>query len=108
MIGMHSVNSQRPWILLAVLVGAGAALTGLVMASDAKVDVPANELGFYVHRFEYDPPEGARPKSIAVGGGFNNWSENGFPMKPDGAGHFVADVKLAEGPHSYPFFVVGD
>src|SRR5437764_3739524 len=28
-------------------------------------------------------------------------------MKPDGAGHFVADVKLAEGPHSYRFFVDG-
>ena len=107
MIGMHSVNSRRAWILLAVLAGAGAALTGLVMASDAKVDVPANELGFYVHRFEYDPPEGAKPQSIAAGGEFNNWSETGFPMKPDGAGHFVADVKLAEGPHSYRFFVDG-
>jgi len=92
---------------LAVLVGAGAALTGLVMAAAATVDVPANDPGFYMHRFEYDPPEGARPQSVAVGGEFNNWSETGFPMKPDGAGHFVADVKLAEGPHSYRFFVDG-
>ena len=101
------MNSQRPWILLAVLAGAGAALTGLAEASDAKVDVPADEPGFYMHRFEYDPPEGARPQSVAVGGEFNNWSEAGFPMKPDDAGHFVADVKLAEGPHSYRFFVDG-
>ena len=28
-------------------------------------------------------------------------------MKADGQGHFVADVKLAEGPHSYRFFVDG-
>ena len=47
------------------------------------------------------------PQKVAVGGEFNNWSETGFPMKPDGAGHFVADVKLAEGPHSYRFFVDG-
>jgi hypothetical protein len=28
-------------------------------------------------------------------------------MKLDDAGHYVADVKLAEGPHSYRFFVDG-
>jgi len=60
-----------------------------------------------MHRFEYDPPAGAQPRTVAVGGEFNNWSEIGIPMKPDGAGHFIADVKLAEGPHAYRFFVDG-
>jgi glycosidase len=44
---------------------------------------------------------------VAVGGEFNNWSETEFPMKADGSGHFTADVKLSEGPHSYRFFVDG-
>lgn len=70
-------------------------------------DIPTKEPGFYLHRFEYDPPPNTSPKSVAVGGEFNNWSETEFPLKPDGAGHFVADVKLAEGPHSYRFFVDG-
>jgi len=67
----------------------------------------AAEPGFYFHHFEYDPPAGATPQKVSVGGEFNNWSETEFPMTPDGHGHFVADVKLAEGPHAYSFFVDG-
>jgi hypothetical protein len=77
------------------------------MGTAAPAEAPANEPGFYVHRFESDPPAGAQPGHVAVGGEFNNWSQTGFPMKPDGAGHFIADVKLAEGPHAYRFFVDG-
>jgi glycosidase len=77
------------------------------MAADIPVDVPTNDAGFYLHHFEYDPPEGARPQKVFVGGEFNNWSQTEHPMKSDSAGHFVADVKLAEGPHSYRFFVDG-
>ena len=112
MIRIHSVNSQsnllsRPSILLALTLGTCAALAGLAMAADTAIDVPANDPGFYMHHFEYDPPAGTRPQNVVVGGAFDNWSETAFPMKPDGAGHFVADVKLAEGPHSYRFFVDG-
>ena len=85
----------------------GGLVPPFVMAADIPADVPAQESGFYLHHFEYDPPEGTRPQMVAVGGEFNNWSQTGFPMKSDGAGHFVADVKLAEGPHSYRFFVDG-
>src|SRR5580700_11840304 len=80
----------------------------LAVVAEAAVDVPAGDPGFYLHHFEYDPPEGAHPQKVAVGGEFNNWAETGFPMKLDSAGHFVADVKLAEGPHAYRFFVDGD
>jgi glycosidase len=87
--------------MLAAAIGSG--LSGAVAA----VDVPAKSPGFYLHHFEYDPPAGAQPQKVAVGGEFNNWSETEFPLKPDGAGHFAADVELAEGPHSYRFFVDG-
>jgi len=112
MVRVYSRNSQgnlpsRRWILLAVAVGTVAALTSLVTAADPTGDVPTSDAGFYTHHFEYDPPAGAQPQKVAVGGEFNNWSETGFPMKSDGAGHFVADVKLAEGPHSYRFFADG-
>lgn len=60
-----------------------------------------------MQRFEYPPPAGAQPRTVAVAGEFNNWSQTGIPMKPDGAGYFTADVKLAEGPHAYRFFVHG-
>jgi glycosidase len=83
------------------------AITGLVTATDITVDSPAHDPGFYVHHFEYDPPAGTQPQKVAVEGEFDNFSETGFPMKLDDAGHFVADVKLAEGPHSYRFFVDG-
>src|ERR1700685_1118748 len=102
MTGICSMNSRRTLWLLAI--GMCAVTAPLLMAADAAVDVPAPEPGFYLHHFEYDPPAGPQPQKVAVGGEFNNWSETGFPMKPDGAGHFVADVKLAEGPHSYRFF----
>jgi cyclomaltodextrinase len=92
--------------LLAIASGL-CVLAALVAAAVAQVDVPAKEPGYYLHHFEYDPPAGAQPKNVAVGGEFNNWSETEFPMKPDGAGHFTADVRLAEGPHSYRFFVDG-
>ncbi len=91
----------RIWLLLPL------AAAAFLAASDRPVDVPANEPGFYLHHFEYDPPAGSQPKSVAVGGEFNNWSQTQYPMKPDEAGHFVADVKLAEGPHAYRFFVDG-
>ncbi|MBZ5585751.1 MAG: alpha-glucosidase C-terminal domain-containing protein [Acidobacteriia bacterium] len=111
MIRLHS-NSQcdlalRLWIPAAVAVAVIAAFTGIAMAAGATADAPAGTPGFYLHHFEYDPPAGAAPQKVAVGGEFNNWADSGFPMKPDGAGHFVADVELAEGPHSYRFFVDG-
>ena len=61
MIRIHSVNSQsnllsRPSILLALTLGTCAALAGLAMAADTAIDVPANDPGFYMHHFEYDPP----------------------------------------------------
>src|SRR5581483_2449076 len=97
--------SHRGWLFL--VLGAGCVVTGLVMAADTAADVPAKDPGFYLHHFEYTPPDGAKPQKAAVGGEFNNWSETEFPLKPDGAGHWTADVKLAEGPHAYRFFVDG-
>jgi cyclomaltodextrinase len=82
-------------------------ILALAAGASAAADVPTHDPGFYLHHFEYDPPEGVHPQKVVVGGAFNNWSETEFPMQPDGAGHFVADVKLAEGPHSYRFFVDG-
>ncbi len=76
-------------------------------AATAPVDVPTTESGFYMHRFEYDPPPTNSPKQVAVGGDFNKWSQTANPMVSDGAGHFVADVMLAEGPHAYRFHVNG-
>ena len=93
--------------LFALVVVVGAATTGFVMAADSAVDTPARDPGFYLHHFEYTPAPNTQPGQVAVGGEFNNWSTSEFPMKPDGNGHFVADVKLAEGPHSYRFFVDG-
>jgi glycosidase len=108
---MISIDSDSRWTSLILATLVGTAMTALVMsadvAADVTVDVPAHDPGFYLHHFEYDPPAGTQPQKVAVGGEFNNFSETGFPMKPDGAGHFVADVKLAEGPHSYRFFVDG-
>ena len=76
-------------------------------AAAAPVDVPTAEPGFYMHHFEYDPPSTNSPQQVAVGGDFNNWSQTANPMVSDGAGHFVADVKLAKGPYSYRFYVDG-
>jgi glycosidase len=104
---MVRIDFDSKWILLVLAAVVSTALTGLVMATDTAVDVPAHDPGYYLHRFEYDPPAGTQPVKVAVGGEFNSFSETGSPMKPDGAGHFVADVKLAEGPHSYRFFVDG-
>jgi glycosidase len=101
------LESPRRSVLLLLAVAAVAAVTGLVMAADTTVDVPAQDPGFYLHHFEYDPPSGTQPQKVAVGGEFDNWSETAYPMKADASGHFVADVKLAEGPHSYRFFVDG-
>jgi len=84
-----------------------AAVLGAAMPGTAAVDVPTADPGVYLHHFEYDPPAGATPQKVSVGGEFNNWSESAILMKADGQGHFVADVKLAEGPHSYRFFVDG-
>jgi cyclomaltodextrinase len=98
---------SRRGILLALAVVMGAAMTRLVMATDTTVDVSTHDPGFYMHHFEFDPPANTQPRQVAVGGEFNNWSGADFPMKSDGAGHFVADVKLAEGPHSYRFLVDG-
>ena len=63
--------------------------------------------GIYLHHFEYIRPRQPRLERSQSAGEFNNWSDPPIPMKPDGRGHFVADVKLAEGPHSYRFFVDG-
>jgi glycosidase len=60
-----------------------------------------------MHLFEYDPPSGTTPRTVCVGGDFNKWSQNANPMTSDGAGHFVAEVRLPEGPHSYRFLVDG-
>lgn len=61
----------------------------------------------YLHRFEYDPPSTNLPSQVTVEGDFNKWSPTANPMALDGAGHFVADVKLAEGPYAYRFYVDG-
>jgi glycosidase len=84
-----------------------AAVFAAAIPGTAAGDVPTNVPGIYLHHFEYDPPAGATPQRVSVGGEFNNWAESGIPMKADGQGHFVADVKLTEGPHSYRFFVDG-
>jgi glycosidase len=76
-------------------------------AAAAPVDVPTGEAGYYLHRFEYDPPATNAPQQVFVGGDFNQWSPVANPMRPDGAGHFVAEVKLAEGPYAYQFYVHG-
>ena len=104
---MNSRNNRlsHPRILLAIALAIGCGLAGLIAAADSSVDVATIDPGFYMHHFEFDPPAATQPQKVAVGGEFNNWSETEFPLKPDGAGHFVADVKLAEGPHSYRFFV---
>src|SRR5664279_481159 len=103
---MIGTGSHLRWIALTLALGTGMAVPADVPA-DLPADVPASALGFYMHRFEYDPPAGAQPRQVAVGGEFNNWSQTGISMKPDGAGHFIADVTLAEGPHAYRFFVDG-
>jgi cyclomaltodextrinase len=97
---MIRIDAVSRWTLLAC-----AALMGV--AADLPVDAPTRDPGFYLHHFEYDPPAGTQPQKAAVGGEFNNFSQTEFPMKADGAGHFVADVRLPEGPHSYRFFVDG-
>src|ERR1035438_3716788 len=100
MIRIDSVlRFPRLWILFGLAAVMGAAML--------PVDVPTNDAGYYLHHFEYDPPRGTQPQKVSVGGAFNNWSETDFSMKPDGEGHFVADVKLAEGPYAYRFFVDG-
>ena len=93
-------DSRTRYLLVAAIAAAAVAAAGAV-------DVPSRDPGFYLHHFEYDPPDGARPQKVTVGGEFNNWSETEFPMQADGQGHFTADVKLAEGPHAYRFFVDG-
>ena len=65
------------------------------------------EPGVYMHHFEYDPPSTNLPQQVAVGGDFNKWSQTANPMVSDGAGHFVADIRLAEGPYAYRFYVDG-
>ncbi len=97
----------RRWVLCIVAAAIGACVSGIVTAADSTVDIPDKTLGFYLHHFEYDPPAGTQPQAVAVGGEFNNWSQTEFPMKLDGSGHFTAEVKLSEGPHSYRFFVDG-
>src|ERR1039458_8885337 len=95
---MNSRNNRlsHPRILLAIALAIGSGLAGLIAAADSSVDVATIDPGFYMHHFEFDPPAATQPQKVAVGGEFNNWSETEFPLKPDGAGHFVADVKLAE------------
>ena len=92
---------------MVLAVGMGALLSGVLLAADAPVDVPTSEPGVYLHHFVYEPAQGAHPQKVVVGGEWNNWSETALPMKPDGAGHFATDVKLAEGPHSYRFCADG-
>src|SRR6185312_4728322 len=71
------------------------------------VDRPTAEPGIYTHHFEYDAPSTNSAEHVAVGGDFNKWSPTANPMVSDGAGHFIADVKLAEGPYAYRFCVDG-
>ncbi len=100
------------WLLA---VGAAVGLAGITQAQPSSetaaatppADVPTAEPGFYMHHFEYDPPPTHSPHQVAVGGDFNKWSQTANPMASDGAGHFVGDVKLAEGPWAYRFCVDG-
>ena len=82
-----------------------AALLGV--AADLAVDVPARDPGSTSITSSTIRPPGTQPQKVAVGGEFNNFSQTEFPMKADGAGNFVTDVRLSEGPHSYRFFVDG-
>ena len=90
--------------VFALVMGMGLPVS--IMAADNPADVPTQEPGIYLHRFQFDPPQGTQPRMVAVGGEFNNWSQTEFPMKSDGAGHFVTDVKLGEGAPLFTAFFV--
>ena len=82
-------------ILAAVI---GMSMPAFVMAADIPVDVPTQESRLLSASLRVRSAGRLRqPQKVAVGGEFNNWSQTEFPMKSDGAGHFVADVKLAGG-----------
>lgn len=106
---LRSHSSRNHWqrVLCLLAIGISLGLRGFALQIVQNVDVPTKDPGFYLHHFEYDPPRGTQPRSVTVAGEFNNWSTTQFPMKLDGAGHYVADVKLSEGPHAYRFFVDG-
>ncbi|HUB23991.1 MAG TPA: alpha-amylase family glycosyl hydrolase [Tepidisphaeraceae bacterium] len=89
----NQLNLIRLFCWLLLLLGAA----GSSRASDDDI---------YTHRFEYDPPAGARPQSVVVAGDFNGWSQTATPMHRDG-GEWVADVDLSEGAHLYKFVVDG-
>src|SRR5690349_12282207 len=76
-------------------------------ANFTQADAPTAEPGVFLHHFEYDPLSTNLPQHVAVGGDFNKWSQTANPMVSDGAGHFVTDVNLAEGPYAYRFYVDG-
>jgi glycosidase len=112
---MKSGTHPRCIVLSLLAVGAVAGFASSTRADAppqpapavALVDLPTAEPGVYLHHFEYDPPSTNLPQQIAVGGDFNKWSQTANPMVSDGAGHFVADVKLAEGPYAYRFYIDG-
>lgn len=108
--GIHSWITLASWLAFGLFFSLQPPARALSLpepAGAAPVDVPAAEAGFYWHHFVDEPPATDRPQAVFVGGDFNLWSHTANPMHPDGAGHFVADVKLAEGPYAYDFFVGG-
>jgi cyclomaltodextrinase len=103
------IHSRRIVVsLLAVSAAVGfASFTQADSPDAAPMDLPTAEPGIYTHHFEYNPASTNLPQQVAVGGDFNKWSQTANPMVSDGAGHFVADLKLAEGPYAYRFYVDG-
>jgi hypothetical protein len=55
-------------------------------------------------RFVFVAPQAAR---VAVTGGFANWDPEGIPMRSEGDGRWVAEVRLPPGVHQYVFVVDG-
>jgi hypothetical protein len=55
-------------------------------------------------RFVFVAPQAAR---VAVTGGFANWDPDGIPMRSEGDGRWVAEVRLPPGVHQYVFVVDG-
>jgi hypothetical protein len=55
-------------------------------------------------RFVFVAPQATR---VAVTGTFADWDAEGIPMRPEGDGRWVAEVRLPAGMHQYVFVVDG-
>ena len=50
----------------------------------------------------------AKAKEVRVAGDFNDWSDKGTPLSPDGEGRWRVDLPLAPGKYQYRLLVDGD